>query len=545
MFSIIMLWILTQANAQLQNVLNPFYSSLSNVIRGQHTIADNVIRNYYLEYLPPNFHYFSLFILISIGLIIVLLSYFLIPKELTVNRHTSEKINKKRLGNIPWEFFKQNNFSKNTIIYPITFMLLSVLIFITIAGDQYLIQANVFKDSRISSYRKQLDEDSANLEREKGLLAEANSEEETEIQKRIDLLESQIAYYMEIIDDLSVLKSFYLKGDSMSYYQRLQSEYSDANSHSNPNQVIGRFVSENPLLTPDDLENKEISEFSKLVNTHFRELLIESEVKPLALHYDQALTYYDKTTDMTLINDVITEQLPKESSSFMLLYRLFQSRYLGLLLVLISCGLFGANYYLDFETGNQLAFLNTSSMSSQKIFISKFVAGLIKITKYLLIAILFILIVELGASSNETLNFPILKYIGVVNNPMEVLEYSQYYDFITIKQYLIESLSLIYLGAVFTYSLLHLYSTFLRSRAQIYFVTALTFLVMLILLLLLPEFAGYNPITYLYSSRVVTGEIGVRFGLLNTNVLTGAMILGLSSIVLFVVGLFLSDRNKV
>ncbi|MGF0039217.1 hypothetical protein ACQRBF_00430 [Peptoniphilaceae bacterium SGI.131] len=157
---------------------------------------------------------------------------------------------------------------------------------------------------------------------------------------------------------------------------------------------------------------------------------------------------------------------------------------------------FGDNYSLEFYNGKQFEFLRTQPISRRKVYISKYFSGLYGGCKFIGILILFVVLIGVFHNPLKTLNYPIMKYIGLVKNPMADMDFSNFFNFIPLWIYLFESVTMILLNFMFIYSMLQMFWIISYKKYLVYSSTLAVILILLLIALFYPNLGSYNPITY-------------------------------------------------
>lgn len=509
--------------------LNPFYTNYIDSLLGR---ADEA-----------NLSYSGLLLYLLIATLILLAATRLIRSERKIVLQTKQRVLTKPMGLLQWEHLKQKRFFSNKITYSLVLLLIAVLIFTTVQYDQ--LQAPYLTSNRyIEAVEREIYVAEANVESAEEILKE-DLDDAMRDSFKYTLKEGQAALTRleKRYSEVKLLPQYFSEKDSKSYYELLEKEFQEEDSEFVSTNI---FAPEGGLaVTPSTLINGDISYFSKQVNEDYREKLLESNAKPLALYYDRGLSLYDKTTDSASLNNAINAQLPMDSSSLILLYRLLASKALGPVMILVAVFFFGGNYILDFQKGQQLAFIYTQPLKRKRYYDHKYFSGLLNVVKVLIFILALVLIYGLFFDPRNTLQYPILQYQGVVADAMQVTDYSDYYSWLTLGEYLLKTVVLVFAGALFVYSLVQMFSVRLRTRLSIYLASGAVILFFGLLLVFWPQLAGFNPFSYLLAPYVVTGELGVRYGFLGVNYAQGLVILILSAAVLYLLGKALAVKSKV
>lgn len=529
-------FIITSSIHQLQTIFNPFYSHYTGWILGSSFVNTKVTSGYLYEYLSPNFSWLYLMYFIVLSIVILLICFKLIQPDQKINTTDHYKVSTKKKSLFGWELYKQRRYVNFTVIGSLILVLLLTLLFTATQGDQYVFEQQILNKFSKEQITSRIESININKElSEEALKGDLSQEDKDYHQAMIQSYENDLQVAESSLEQMSALENIYNTGDSKAFYQNLHDSY--LTKQNDPTQqIIGLGAPESFKINPNTLVNGEISEFSKQASDTFRNKLLESDLKPLPLIFERTLTYYDKTTDINELNDAIDSQLPSDSSSFMLLYRLFETRWLGIILIVISVFLFSGSYYLDFETGNQLNFLNTQPIKKTTLYERKYGSALLSILMLLSLVLIFLLGVGLLSNPSNTLNFPILKYVGLVDDPMLQQDYAQYYQYISLVTYLVQSLLLIGACILFVFSFAQMLSTKIKSRALIYLIILGLFGLLYLLLALFPGLAGVNPISYFFINDVIKGSMAVRFGYLGVDFGIGIILLISLSIITFFIG---------
>lgn len=313
------------------------------------------------------------------------------------------------------------------------------------------------------------------------------------------------------IDKLDELDKYKEKKDSENYYKLLSKASIFARSLGDD--LNPALADEHFKVSERNLVAGKISEFSNQASNAFRKELIDRNLKPMNLIYDRSLTFYDKTKDEKILDTAINAQIPRDTSSFILLFRLIYQYKLVLILILISVFIYAGAYKYEFINENSYDLVKTQPLDMGKVYDKKFLASLIFCFKFLIITLGSILILGLIKDPRNTLDFPMLKYLGMVDDPNLVVDYSKNFTYISLGQYLIELSILSFSLLIFLVSLTQVLSLIGKDMLKTYLGLGVAIFIMFVGLYFGKSYSIFNPMTYFLSEKIVDGSFYVRYGI--------------------------------
>lgn len=311
------------------------------------------------------------------------------------------------------------------------------------------------------------------------------------------------------IDKLDELDKYKEKKDSENYYKLLSKASIFARSLGDD--LNPALADEHFKVSERNLVAGKISEFSNQASNAFRKELIDRNLKPMNLIYDRSLTFYDKTKDEKILDTAINAQIPRDTSSFILLFRLIYQYKLVLILILISVFIYAGAYKYEFINENSYDLVKTQPLDMGKVYDKKFLASLIFCFKFLIITLGSILILGLIKDPRNTLDFPMLKYLGMVDDPNLVVDYSKNFTYISLWQYLIELSILSFSLLIFLVSLTQVLSLIGKDMLKTYLGLGVAIFIMFVGLYFGKSYSIFNPMTYFLSEKIVDGSFYVRY----------------------------------
>ena len=452
-------------------------------------------------------------------LILMLTCFYLINKDIKINLSKDENNSNKVMNVFTFELYKSKKFLNNKLSYGI-----SGLFLITI-----LLNNIIYINNENSDFFDR------NITRTALTLSIENNKKENFIGGYRPENEKEFEESSSYLRKFDKLEDYYKAKDSDKYYQTYK-DVSNYVKNLDANYTGNIYIEDSLDINPLNLINRDISEFSKEVNNKYRNILLEKNIKPLKTSYNRSLSWYDKTTEPYLLEEGIKNQIPNDKSSFMILYRLIYLYNFPILIVLLSIFLYGSNYNRDTEKSSSLELVYLNPIDKKKYYDKKYLAGLFECIRYLFFCLAIVILIGLINDSKGTLNYPILRYIGLTSNPMENIDYSRYYEFISLKQYLFETSVLSLSFFLLIYTICHGLSIRAKSRYKIYGILSIIIVALLLLAKIFPHLAYLNPAAYFKINDVVDGSIGIKEGYLYMTWLKGTIINIVLALLAYIIG---------
>lgn len=214
------------------------------------------------------------------------------------------------------------------------------------------------------------------------------------------------------------------------------------------------------------------------------------------------------------------------------LYRLFMSKNLGLIILILLCLMVFHGYCQDKEKGRQLEFMYSSSLSRKNIHFTKIACQILFASLTLFFILAFILLLGGVSSGFDGWNFPVAIYAKEI-----VL--------IPIWQFLIR-IVLTILALIFFYAvLMNLLSLFTKKKTQLFALTFLiSFLGVFVSSKLPPTMKVLNPFLYLEVESFANLSIRIFENIDRLSFPFGLLVIVLWSLFLFFVGLKVVNKKK-
>lgn len=521
---------LTKGFDKLKSPLNPAFTDYISFILGREVLeVDSNVSGYLYAYRPPTFKGWHSFCFIVLSLLLNLLALSILSPEKAKTFEVKVKPVRKKMSLLGREQEKQALYLPPPLGKGLLSLLILSQVFVLTFYDGRMREFGVYNNMKVGLIQVE-----ANLiENRIGELAGDTDGESLEALKKYKKKKKKVD---ALAKESKKLSSYYDQGRGKEYYDLLYR----LNLASRESEIGGATTI---FLERGDLVNGELTSFSKIVSDDFRKKLLEADIAPLNFDFDRALTRYDKTRDENTLKGMIGGP-PSERTGPILLYRLFENMNFAILLILLGTFIFGASYELDSYKGRQVDFIFCQPIERDRYFSIKYRAGLINLAKFLGFSLALVIGLGLILSRKKSLDFPVLRYLGVMEDPFKESEVSSYYDRISLGTYLWESILLIYSGMIFLFSLSQVFSvSFLEKGKSL---TALGLLALLFLGLgkIYPNLASYNPFIYLNPPGIVTGDLGVRKNIQGLSLSKGLCIQALLSLFLYLLGRKLSRKNK-
>lgn len=506
----------TNFSEKIQTIYNPFYFSYYDFLLGSQKLANNSMGGVDFSYQSPSFSPFIILILIILGLIFITIGFLFLKIDrklggLGIENKSNSKIN----GLLSFEKLKIKSFNKNVglnfTLIAIFLLVFSINLRSKMSSKDFYAYKNAF--TKISIVR-----DTAEFEKDNNLGAKS----QTYLDK-LDLLDK----YREDFDS----ENFYKIISKASLFSKsLGDDFNPA------------LADEHFKVSERNLVAGQISEFSIQASDTFRRELIKSNLKPMNLLYDRTLTFYDKTKDGEILDTAINAQIPKDTSSFILLFRLIYKYKISIILLLVSVFIYAGAYKYEFINENSYDLVKTQPIDKRKVYDKKFLASLICCFKFLLIILGAILLLGLIKDPRNTLDFPILKYIGRVENPNLAIDYSKNFTYISLGRYLLELSILSFSLLVFLVSLTQLLSLICKDMFKTYLSLVFVLLLMFVFLYIGKSYTSFNPITYFLPEMIVDGSLYIRYDLRHFDTYFASIYLILLAFVFYLFGRSLTRK---
>ena len=506
----------TNFSEKIQSIYNPFYFSYYDFLLGSKKIANNSMGSVDFSYQSPSFNLLALLFFIGIGVIFSLVAYGFIKEDKKILVHRIEKRTRKGIkGLFSFEKLKIKSFNKNTglgfTLIAIFLLVFSINLRSQMSSHDFYAYKNTF--TKISIVRDM-----------------------AEFEKDNNLTEKSQTY----LDKLNLLDKYREDLDSENFYKILSESSLFAKSLGediNPSLADEHFkVSKGNLLAG------QISEFSNQASDTFRRELVKRNLKPMNLLYDRSLTLYDRMKDYKVLDSSIHAQIPKDTSSFILLFRLIYQYKITIVLILISVFIYAGAYKYEFINENSYDLVKTQPIDKRVVYDKKFLASLVFCFKFLIIILGAIFLLGLIKDPRNTLNFPILKYIGRASDPNLAIDYSKNFTYISLGRYLLELSLLSFSLLVFLLSLTQLLSLLCKDMFKTYLSLVFVLLLMFVFLYIGKSYSFLNPISYFLPEKIVDSSLYVKYGLRHFDTLFGSIYLIILSVLIYLLGRNLSKR---
>lgn len=516
---------LTNFAEKIQNIYNPFYFSYYDFLIGCRKLSNNAMGKVDFSYQSPSFSLLVLASLLGLGLIFLAIGYSFIKEDKKLFGHNIERKSKNEIKDLlSFEKLKIRSFNKNT---GLRFALIAIILLVFSINLRAKITSKDFYAYKNTFTKIAMVKDMAEFENKGKNLGQSDTS---------DLGEKAQIYFSKL-DDLDKLGE---EADSENFYKILSKASLFAKSLGddfNP-----ALADEHYKISKRNLVAGQISEFSNQASNVFRKELIDRKIKPMNLIYDRTLTFYEKTKDGKIIDTAINAQIPKDTSSFILLFRVIYKYKLPIILILISVFIYAGAYKYEFINGNSYDLVKTQPLDLRKVYDKKFVASLIFCFRFLLISVGMILLLGLIKDPRNTLNFPILKYLGKVDNPNLAIDYSKNFTYISLGRYFIELSILSFCLLVFLVSLTQVLSLIGKDTFKTYLSLVIFLFIMFLGLYFGRSYSTFNPITYFLPEKIVDGSFYVRYGLKHFTTLFASIYLIILSVLIYLLGRNLSKR---
>lgn len=506
----------TNFSEKMQTISNPFYFSYYDFLLGSIKIANNSMGGVDFSYQSPSFSPFIILILIILGLFFITIGLLFLKIDRKLGGVRIEnKFNRKINGLLSFEKLKIKSFNKNVglnfTLIAIFLLVFSINLRSKMSSKDFYAYKNTF--TKISIVR-----DTAEFEKDNNLGAKSQT----------------------YLDNLDLLDKYREDFDSENFYKIISK--ASLFSKSLGDDFNPALADEHFKVSERNLVAGQISEFSIQASDTFRRELIKRNLKPMNLLYDRTLTFYDKTKDGEILDTAINAQIPKDTSSFILLFRLIYKYKISIILLLVSVFIYAGAYKYEFINENSYDLVKTQPLDLRKVYDKKFMASLVFCFKFLLIILGAILLLGLIKDPRNTLDFPILKYIGRVADPNLAIDYSNNFTYISLGKYLLELSILSFSLLVFLVSLTQLLSLICKDMFKTYLSLVFVLLLMFVFLYIGKSYTSFNPITYFLPEMIVDGSLYIRYDLKHFDTYFASLYLILLAFVFYLFGRSLTRK---
>jgi ABC-2 type transport system permease protein len=285
-----------------------------------------------------------------------------------------------------------------------------------------------------------------------------------------------------------------------------------------------------------NFEDHEISNFTLRASLEERKYMLEHEIDPFIQSTTSNMmlstVYEDFFTERTQeLWEEETSRYGREGSYF--IYQLIQLLFIPMV-VLLGCFIFGNTLSSDvIKKTNAFRFYQVLPLNQSKLFLAKYVTGYVGV----LLFILLMLAVPVGLGSIVhgfgDLDYPILVYDGYSSEFMEVNAEEDTFHFITLQEYLTQTLVFAVAISLFIYSIYFLIAQFSKEPILNVIVTGII------------TYGGtllthpYNPFSYLDIDQVMTNEIQLQTWSTAFTYSTGITVTFITAIMMVVLNFFI------
>lgn len=319
------------------------------------------------------------------------------------------------------------------------------------------------------------------------------------------------------------LKESYMNGEWNLIYQDTQ-KHLELAAYPPPNEIHSIFI-----------EEQELSNFTLRASYEEVSYLMEHQIDPFVQYTTSSMYYptvYDDFSGRTLtLWEEQTRRYGKQGLYF--LYQLIQLLYVPII-ILIGCFIFGNT--LSSETTkktNTIRFHQVLPINQTKLFFTKYITGYLGVLSFMLMMIGIPLITGSLMHGFGHLDYPVLVYDGYTTEYMQQNMVEDTFHFITLKEYLLQTLRFAIVISLFIYSMYFLISHF--SKEPIFNMMIVGVLMFIGMLIVHP----YNPISYLNIDQVLSHEIQMHSWNSGFTLKTGSVITVIVSFVLFLLNYIL------
>lgn len=506
----------TNFSEKIQTIYNPFYFSYYDFLLGSKKLANNSMGGVDFSYQSPSFSPFIILILIILGLIFITIGLLFLKTDRKLGGVRIEnKFNRKINGLLSFEKLKIKSFNKNT---GLSFTLIAIFLLVFSINLRSKMSSHDFYAYKNTFTKISIVRDTAEFEKDNNLGEKSQT----------------------YLDKLNLLDKYREDLDSENFYKIIS--MASLFSKSLGDDFNPALADEHFKVSERNLVAGQISEFSIQASDTFRRELIKRNLKPMNLLYDRTLTFYDKTKDGEILDTAINAQIPKDTSSFILLFRLIYKYKISIILLLVSVFIYAGAYKYEFINENSYDLVKTQPLDLRKVYDKKFMASLVFCFKFLLIILGAILLLGLIKDPRNTLDFPILKYIGRVEKPNLAIDYSKNFTYISLGRYLLELSILSFSLLVFLVSLTQLLSLICKDMFKTYLSLVFVLLLMFVFLYIGKSYTSFNPITYFLPEMIVDGSLYIRYDLRHFDTYFASLYLILLAFVFYLFGRSLTRK---
>lgn len=506
----------TNFSEKMQSIYNPFYFSYYDFLLGSKTLANNSMGSVDFSYQSPSFNLLAILLFIAIGVIFLLVAYGFIKEDKKILVHRIEKRTRKETKDLfSFEKLKIHSFNKNT---GLSFTLIAIFLLVFSINLRSKMSSHDFYAYKNTFTKISIVRDMAEFEKDNNLGEKSQT----------------------YLDKLNLLDKYREDFDSENFYKILSESSLFAKSLGDD--INPALADEHFKVSKGNLLAGQISEFSNQASDTFRRELIKRNLKPMNLLYDRTLTFYDKTKDGEILDTAINAQIPKDTSSFILLFRLIYKYKISIILLLVSVFIYAGAYKYEFINENSYDLVKTQPIDKRKVYDKKFIASLVFCFKFLLIILGSILLLGLIKDPRNTLNFPILKYIGRASDPNLAIDYSKNFTYISLGKYLLELSILSFTLLVFLVSLTQILSLICKDIFKTYLGLVFILLLMFAFLYIGKSYSFLNPISYFLPEKIVDGSFYISYGFKHYDTFAASIYLISLSILIYLFGRNLAKR---
>ena len=506
----------TNYSEKIQTIYNPFYFSYYDFLLVSKKLANDSMGSVDFSYQSPSFSLLALLFFIGIGVIFLLVAYGFIKEDKKIFVQRIEKRTIKEIkGLFSFEKLKIKSFNKNV---GLNFTLIAIFLLVFSINLRSKMSSHDFYAYKNTFTKIAMVRDMAEFEKDNNLGEKSQT----------------------YLDKLNLLDKYREDVDSENFYKILSESSLFAKSLGDD--INPALADEHFKVSERNLVAGQISEFSIQASDTFRRELIKRKIKPMNLLYDRTLTFYDKTKDGEILDTAINAEIPKDTSSFILLFRLIYKYKVSIILLLVSVFIYAGAYKYEFINENSYDLLKTQPIDKRKVYDKKFVASLVFCFKFLLIILGAIFLLGLIKDPRNTLNFPILKYIGRVENPNLAIDYSKNFTYISLGKYLLELSILSFSLLVFLVSLTQFFSLICKDIFKTYLSLVFVLLLMFVGLNIGKSYSFLNPISYFLPEKIVDGSFYISYGFKHFDTFAASIYLISLSIVIYLFGRSLAKK---
>lgn len=215
--------------------------------------------------------------------------------------------------------------------------------------------------------------------------------------------------------------------------------------------------------------------------------------------------------------------MPKDSSLFILMYRLLEGKYFLLFIIFMPILFFAPNYSYDCYLGHQMRFLFVQGLDFKKYRKTKFFLAISNVFQIIFFVLVVILIYGNSRDIGETLTYPILKYKGIFTDASGS-NIKNYYEWLNLGSYLCRSAALLFADVFFSMALLQFINSIFKKRLKSTAIFLSIFIISYLISLKYGIVGKFSPFTYFRISDVVTGSLPLKYNIFDLDYLYGVFI---------------------